>query len=580
MHPGQGAARHSQLPAIRSAAGEHDRIRSGPQLLDPEIDPDLHPDPEARALGPQLIKAPVKPALLHPELRDPVAQQAPDPIGPLVDHHVVTGPGELLGGRQPGRTRTDHGDHAPGPSRRPQRGEPPPSTGVIDDPQLHLLDRDRIGVDRQHAGVLARGRAQRAGELGEVVRGVQPIRRTPPLTPPDQLVPVRDQIPQRATRVTKRHPAVHTPTRLHPLLLIPHRHANLAPIPQAQLDRTPPRRLPRRAQKPHQVAHGRSPRLTVPPPTSRSTRNDPTARPAYGRREPSHASDQHFRNQPRPHPAPRTPHPAPRTPHPAPRTPHPAPTNMIAASPCTGSTRSSSSSTPPAACTSSGHRAPDRRVADPASPQPDHGPRRRRSTVPVPPPRPRRQFQPARMITRLPSPMRTAAVGRPGPSATRDTGSGRANAQPSRSRSDFDQINRPATEAATASTLRYVCALRVRHNMISTSTRMITHRHAARSRGQDLNGYPGRTLLGPKSESDNFVAGPDLRHKTFRPTVGPPIRGGTFHRCIGWPPDGARARRGAPSRYRRNHLTPRSSKPWTPRPAQPPRARAAAPRLA
>ncbi len=235
VHPGQGAARHSQLAAIRSAAGEHDRVRSGPQLLDPEIDPDLHPNPEGRALGSQLIEAPVKPALLHPEFRDAVAQQAADPIGPLVDHHVVTGPGELLGGGQPRRTGADHGDHAPGPGRRPQRGEPPPSTGVVDDRQLHLLDRDRIGVDRQHAGVLARGRAQRAGELGEVVRGVQPIRRPPPLTPPDQLVPVRDQISQRATRVTKRHPAVHTPARLHPLLLVPHRLANLTPVPQAQL---------------------------------------------------------------------------------------------------------------------------------------------------------------------------------------------------------------------------------------------------------------------------------------------------------------------------------------------------------
>ena len=38
-----------------------------------------------------------------------------------------------------------------------------------------------------------------------------------------------------------------------------------------------------------------------------------------------------------------------------------------------------------------GHRAPDRRMADPTSPQPDHGPRRRRPAVPVPHPRSRRQ---------------------------------------------------------------------------------------------------------------------------------------------------------------------------------------------
>ena len=51
-----------------------------------------------------------------------------------------------------------------------------------------------------------------------------------------------------------------------------------------------------------------------------------------------------------------------------PRRSSPAICSTSTRSPCTGSTRSSSSSTPPAGCTSSGHRASERCVANPAGP--------------------------------------------------------------------------------------------------------------------------------------------------------------------------------------------------------------------
>jgi hypothetical protein len=60
-------------------------------------------------------------------------------------------------------------------------------------------------------------------------------------------------------------------------------------------------------------------------------------------------------------------------------------------SPCTASTRSSSSSTPPAGAHPGRHRPSHRGLAHATGPQPVHGPRRRQLRPSVPHPRPRRQ---------------------------------------------------------------------------------------------------------------------------------------------------------------------------------------------
>ena len=84
----------------------------------------------------------------------------------------------------------------------------------VDDLDLDLLDRDRVGVDAEHARRLARRRAQPAGELGEVVRGVQPVDRVAPVVAVDEVVPVGDQVAERAAVVAERDAAVHAPPGL------------------------------------------------------------------------------------------------------------------------------------------------------------------------------------------------------------------------------------------------------------------------------------------------------------------------------------------------------------------------------
>ena len=67
---------------------------------------------------------------------------------------------------------------------------------------------DRILVDAEHARRLARRWAETAGELG-VVRGVQSLDGVAPTVAVDEIVPVGDEVAQRAAVVAERDAAVH-----------------------------------------------------------------------------------------------------------------------------------------------------------------------------------------------------------------------------------------------------------------------------------------------------------------------------------------------------------------------------------
>ena len=75
-----------------------------------------------------------------------------------------------------GRTEGGAGLLSPAPTRPEGRAGPGPALRPrpVDDLDLDLLDRHRVGVDAEHAGALARRRAEPAGELREVVGRVQP----------------------------------------------------------------------------------------------------------------------------------------------------------------------------------------------------------------------------------------------------------------------------------------------------------------------------------------------------------------------------------------------------------------------
>src|SRR5215831_10347782 len=121
---------------------------------------------------------------------------------------------ELLGAGQPGRAGADDGDGLARRLLRGPRGDVTAFPGPVGDGGLDVLDRHRGLADGHHAGGLARGRAEPAGELGEVVGGVQPLARARPVVAPDEIVPFRDEVPQRAAVVAERDAAVHAASGL------------------------------------------------------------------------------------------------------------------------------------------------------------------------------------------------------------------------------------------------------------------------------------------------------------------------------------------------------------------------------
>src|SRR5690606_36925686 len=106
---------------------------------------------------------------------------------------------ELIGRREAGRAGAYDRDALAGPALRPRRLHPAFRPAAVDDRVLDVLDRDRRIGDAEHARAFARRGARAAGELGEVVRLVQPVERLAPAAVIDEVVPLRDQVVHRAT---------------------------------------------------------------------------------------------------------------------------------------------------------------------------------------------------------------------------------------------------------------------------------------------------------------------------------------------------------------------------------------------
>ena len=133
----------------------------------------------------------------------------------------MAGAGELLCRSESRRTGADNGHVATGRDGRRLRLDGAVHPGLIGDRLLDPLDGDTAAgllfADRQHAGRLARRGTQPPGELREIVRGVQTVTGGVPAAATHQIVPLRDEVAQRAARgsgVAERNSAVHAPAGL------------------------------------------------------------------------------------------------------------------------------------------------------------------------------------------------------------------------------------------------------------------------------------------------------------------------------------------------------------------------------
>ena len=248
-----------QVAPRRRPTGEHDRVVRGDEDVDVDTGADSRVGAELGALRFHLPEPPLEVALLHLELGDPVAQQAADPVGALEHDHVVTRARELLGGGETGRSRADHRNPLARLDRRELGHDPPFVPRPIDDLDLDLLDRHRVGVDAEHAGGFARRRAQTSGELGEVVRGVQPVDRVAPMVAVHEVVPVGDQVAEWAPVVAERDAAIHAASGLDLQRLGREALVHLFPVAQANRHRPAGWCLPRPFDEPGGLTHGSTP---------------------------------------------------------------------------------------------------------------------------------------------------------------------------------------------------------------------------------------------------------------------------------------------------------------------------------
>jgi hypothetical protein len=209
VHALQLAPRHRQVAVHARADRDHHNVVALAQLGGGQVAADVDAVPEGHALLAEQVHAPVDDPLLELCVGHPEAQQAARALVALVDGDRVAVLVELGGGGQPSRARSDHPDRAAAAGGGRGGHDPALVVAARDDGQLDLLDRHRVVVDVQHAGRLARRRADQPGELGEVVGGVQVGERLLPAVVVDEVVPVGDLVAERTALLAEGHAAVH-----------------------------------------------------------------------------------------------------------------------------------------------------------------------------------------------------------------------------------------------------------------------------------------------------------------------------------------------------------------------------------
>jgi hypothetical protein len=179
------------------------------ELVGAHVAAHVHVVAELDPLHLEQVHAPVDDPLLELGVGHAEAEQPARPLVALIDRDAVPELVELRRHREPGGPGADHRDRAVAAELGRLGGDPALLEAASDDGQLDLLDRDGVVVDVEHAGRLARRGADQPGEFGEVIGGVQLGERVAPAVAVDEVVPVRDQVPERAALVAERHAAVH-----------------------------------------------------------------------------------------------------------------------------------------------------------------------------------------------------------------------------------------------------------------------------------------------------------------------------------------------------------------------------------
>ncbi|MFM1944679.1 MAG: hypothetical protein RI897_3661 [Verrucomicrobiota bacterium] len=127
-------------------------------------------------------------------VRDAVHEQSSDPVGSFVDCDLVACLVELGSGGEAGGAGADDGDLFARAFGWRVRSDPAFVPATVHDGALDLFDGDWGAVESDRAGAFARGRADAAGELREVVGFVEAIEGFAPESPVDEVIPFGDEV--------------------------------------------------------------------------------------------------------------------------------------------------------------------------------------------------------------------------------------------------------------------------------------------------------------------------------------------------------------------------------------------------
>ena len=237
------AAGEGEVAALGGADGEDDRVEVLAELFRRDVDADVDAALEGHAFGfEERDAAEHNFVLIELHVRDAVHQQAARTVGTFEDGDVVAGVVELRGGGETGGAGADDGDLLAGALGRRAGDDPAIVPTLVDDRDLDVLNRDGRLVHAEHARAFARGGADAAGEFREVVGLVEAFERLMPEALVDEVVPLGDQVVDRAAaghpadelaRVAERYAAVHAASALLLELLVGVMVVNLFPIADA-----------------------------------------------------------------------------------------------------------------------------------------------------------------------------------------------------------------------------------------------------------------------------------------------------------------------------------------------------------
>ncbi len=137
---------------------------------------------------------------------------------------------QLLRAGQACRSRTNHGDFFACFLRGDLWGDPTFFPALVDDGVLNGFDTNSIVVDVEGTGGFARGGTNSTCELRKVVGRMQNIQGAAPVLAVDQIIPIGNDVVNRAAVITKRNAAVHAARRLFAGLLVAQMQDKLFPV--------------------------------------------------------------------------------------------------------------------------------------------------------------------------------------------------------------------------------------------------------------------------------------------------------------------------------------------------------------